>query len=196
MSNIVGVAGRKRSGKDTFAERLVSEHGFTRVAFADTMREVALALDPLVGFSTATRLSELVGSIGWERAKLHPEVRRTLQRLGTDAGRNILGEGIWVDAAMRKVGAIDGPVVITDVRFPNEVDAVLKAGGNLVKIERPGSAPSDPHPSETALDDYPFPIVIQNSGTVEDLKAYASKYLDYLTIRNERSAKGYQEVAR
>ena len=45
---ILGLVGRKQSGKDTFAQRLVEEHGYTRLAFADPLKAVALAANPIV----------------------------------------------------------------------------------------------------------------------------------------------------
>lgn len=180
---LLGLSGKKRSGKDTFADRLVTEHGYTRVAFADVMKEAALALDPIMwtdnlpdqfGEPGYVRLSEVVSSLGWEAAKGRNEVRRTLQRLGTEMGRKLFGESFWVDQAMLKVEAIDGPVVITDVRFPNEADAVVEAGGVALRIERPSIVSTDTHPSETALDDYDnFALVVPNLSTLAALHAQA-----------------------
>ena len=175
--NLIGVSGRKRSGKDSFAERLTAVHGFTRVAFADPMRELALALDPLI--SEVWRLSELVDAFGWEGAKENPEVRRTLQRLGTEGGRKVLGENIWVDTAMRTARAADGPVVFTDVRVPNEAEAVKTAGGVVVRIERQGLPTGDTHPSETALDDWRFDFIVHNDSTLEALHAEADRVLSH-----------------
>ncbi len=45
-SHLIGISGRKRSGKDTLASRLISEHGFTRVAFADPLKATMPALGP------------------------------------------------------------------------------------------------------------------------------------------------------
>ena len=171
---LIGVSGRKRHGKDTFAARLVERHGFTRVAFADPMREMALALDPII--SEGWRLSGLVEAFGWEEAKANPEVRRTLQRLGTEAGRGVLGDGIWVDTAMRHARRLGGRVVFTDCRFPNEADAIRDAGGQVVRVMRPGFPDDgDPHPSETALDRYPFDDLVLNDGTVDALHALADQ---------------------
>lgn len=189
---LVGLLGRKRSGKDSFAEVLVGEFGFARVAFADPLKEAALGLDPLVGptglpFAPARvmrRLSEVVDSIGWERAKEVPEVRRTLQRLGTEAIRALDG-GFWVRIAMRAVRELrEGPapvtypargvsVVVTDVRLPNEAEAIQEAGGALVRIVRPGVESGDSHASEVALDDWPTNYVVVNDGTLDDLRAEA-----------------------
>lgn len=171
---LIGITGRKQAGKDSFAARLVKAHGFTRVAFADPMREFALALDPLV--DSHYRLSEIVYSLGWDVAKESiPEVRRTLQRLGTEAGRIVLGDRVWVDAAMAKIDAADGPVVVTDVRFPNEADAIIAAGGILVRVVRPGHETADVHASETSMDGYPVHVEVTNDGSLEQLWAAADQ---------------------
>lgn len=175
---LIGVSGRKRSGKDSFAERLTGAHGFTRVAFADPMRELALALDPLI--SEGWRLSELVDAFGWEGAKENPEVRRTLQRLGTEGGRKVLGENIWVDTAMTTARAIGGPVVFTDVRFPNEAEAVKRAGGVVVRIERQDLPQGDTHPSETAMDDWLFDFIVHNDDSLEYLHSEADRILTHV----------------
>ena len=171
-SGLIGVTGRARAGKDSFAARLVEAHGFTRVAFADPIRDFALTLDPLV--DGHYRLSEIVRSLGWDVAKESiPEVRRTLQRLGTEAGRNVLGDRVWIDAALGKIDAVDGPVVVTDVRFPNEAEAITSAGGILVRVVRPGHETADAHPSETAMDGYPVHVQVVNDGSLEQLWAAA-----------------------
>jgi len=188
---LIGMIGRRRSGKDSFATTLVSELGYDRVAFADPLREAALALDPLVGpaslpgdlTSSYRRLSEVVETLGWERAKdCVPEVRAVLQRLGTDAIRS-LDDTFWVRTAMARVEASSAPVVVTDCRFPNEAEAIRLAGGYLVRVVRPGATSAsdvDLHPSETALDDYPEDFYVDNSGTLADLASDALLLIDQL----------------
>jgi hypothetical protein len=62
------------------------------------------------------------------------------------------------------------PVAITDVRFPNEAVAIKRAGGTLVKINRPDVAVLE-HPSEHALDDWDqWDLVIDNDGTLEEFR--------------------------
>lgn len=149
---IIGLCGYAGSGKDEAAKGLVA-CGWTRIAFADAVREVALAINPvLVGDpsnESAFRLADVVCDGQWLIAKAQPEVRRLLQAIGTEAGRKILGENVWVDAAMRKVA---GDTVFSDVRFPNEVAAIRERGGRIVRIERPGVGPVNGHVSETAID--------------------------------------------
>lgn len=180
---IVGVSGKKRHGKNTASEALVRELGYTEVAFGDALKKAVYVLDPILWSwrwllrslaGNPMRLRELVDAVGWEDAKEVPEVRRLLQKMGTEVGREILGEDIWVRTALAKAAAIDGPVVITDVRFLNEVEAIRDAQGVLLRVERPSVASADAHPSETALDGYDgFDAVLVNDGTVSDLQAGA-----------------------
>ncbi len=174
MNQLIGLCGYAGSGKDTAAAHMP---GWTRVSFADGVREVALAIDPLAtsGYCDVedekyeTHLSRLVEMNGWDTAKKHHEVRRLLQRIGTEAGRNIIGENVWVDIATRKLEAIGGPVVITDCRFPNEVEAIRRRGGIIIRITRPGVGPVNGHASETAIDHIEPDAEVLNDGTPEEL---------------------------
>ena len=196
-SVVVGLSGRKQSGKDTFAARLVAEHGFTRFAFADPLRQATLGLDPLIVVERDEyhlfpdrwvlpvdrdffrRLSFIVAELGWEEAKKIREVRRTLQRMGTEAIRQ-LDEDFWVRTTMRAVAEHEGPVVITDARFPNEHAAVMTENGYMVRIERPGYSDlpfsGDLHPSETALDHHHFDLTVYNNADLEHLHAQADGF--------------------
>src|SRR4051794_16838163 len=84
--NLVGLTGYARSGKDTAAQVLINK-GFNRVAFADPMKNMLYALNPIVVECSELRLREIVDRDGWEGAKRLSEVRELLQRVGTDAGR-------------------------------------------------------------------------------------------------------------
>lgn len=183
MKTLIGISGKKRAGKDTVAETLVGEFGFVRYAFADVMKAAMLTLDPIVyarlqtspfasfegAIAHPVRLSTLVEAYGWEGAKEEPEVRRLLQVFGTEVGRAMFGEDFWVDQTMHRILREDRPVVVTDVRFPNEYEAIGKAGGLLVRVNRPGMTHDDEHPSETALDTHEFPLTIRNDSTLDEL---------------------------
>lgn len=168
---LIGLLGKKRSGKDTAAGFLVQDHGFVRYAFADPLKATMLDLDPIVpdGWLTS-RLSDLVRERGWEGAKEIPEVRRLLQAHGV-AIRTHVDPDVWLNATMRKVLAEGRPVVLTDVRFPNEADAIEAAGGLLVRVVRAAAPTDDAHVSETALDDRECGALLVNDGTVEELRA-------------------------
>ncbi|MDX3525108.1 hypothetical protein P1P75_01250 [Streptomyces sp. ID05-39B] len=173
---IIGLSGYSRSGKNEAAEALV-RFGWKQAAFADKLREFLLAVDPVIPGPYGTgnlRLSILVRDVGWEYAKDHyPEVRALLQRAGTEAGRKLLGPNVWVDALFRELE--DAPaLVVTDVRFPNEAQAVTDRGGVVIRIERPGVGPAKDrigrvHESETALDDWPFDHLLRNDGSTRAL---------------------------
>lgn len=104
----------------------------------------------------------------FEAVVFEPTIRELLQMVGTDLFREKIHPNIWVDALMRRYSQ-ENDWVIADVRFPNEAAAIKKKGGILVRVERPSIPSSDLHPSETALDDYKFDYIIQNTGTEAEL---------------------------
>ena len=192
---IIGLSGYAQSGKDSIGAILVKNYGFTRCAFADALKEMAYQLNPIVvtsideniplGVDTNlyvknTRLQDVVDNNGWEDAKKLPEIRRLLQVLGTEAGRKILGENIWVDTVLNKVK--DKNVVITDCRFPNEAKALKNSGGFVVRVERPGMAAINNHLSETSLDGWPFDLIVLNGGTLESLNSLVKNL--YIDLKN------------
>ena len=192
---LIGLIGKKRTGKDTFADKLVRDHGYTRVALADPLRDAALALDPIVGTFPLNsegivrvrewRLSQVIDELGWEKAKdFVPEVRRTLQRLGTESIRS-LDDQFWIRTAFARIDALraDGkPVVVTDVRYPNEADAIRDATGYLVRITRNLPDDGDNHASEKALDDYREHLRVPNNGSIGDFEYLASSIARDLTF--------------
>jgi hypothetical protein len=113
-------------------------------------------------------------------------VRELLQKLGTEAMRDGLHTNVWVNAlfADYKMSYTQHPDIeyvnhkaypnwiITDMRFPNELEAVVEKGGITIRVSRTGihtPKVEDLHPSETSLDDVEFNYHIDNSGTIEDL---------------------------
>lgn len=174
---LIGLSGYAQSGKDSVGKILVEHHGFTRAAFADRMREMAIAINPIVDWSNEglggrpVRLDEIITAVGWERAKQNQEVRVLLQRIGTDAGRELLGSDVWVKATFNQMTPRKSSAwVITDVRFPNEAAAIFRRDGLVMRITRPGAVPANGHVSERALDNYPFDYTLDNEGTLDDLE--------------------------
>lgn len=114
-------------------------------------------------------------SEGWEMT-----YREFLQKLGTEAMRNGLHTNVWVNALfadyispkMSKTNISNW--IITDMRFPNEMESIVKREGITIRVHRDlynGNAHISPipHESETALDDTKFDYEIINDGTLEDL---------------------------
>lgn len=182
---IIGILGKAGSGKSTLAAHLVNRHGATAVSYADPLRAMASAINPIVsaepsGFSdepgvvVVRRYNDVVASHGYAAAKaLFPEVRSFLQVLGTEGGRDVLGQNVWVDAAMKTISAMTGTVVVADVRFLNEAEAIIENNGFLVRVIRPGLTSLDAHRSETQLDDYPTTYTVHNSTTIFALSSAA-----------------------
>lgn len=118
--------------------------------------------------------------------KLTP--RLLLQILGTEAGRGLIHPNIWVNSLMSEykdehdLSTLGHEAkypnwVVTDMRFPNEMEAVKKGGGITIRVNR-NSVYKDsdtqfshdiPHPSETSLDNATFDYVIDNNGSIEEL---------------------------
>ena len=166
---IIGLTGYAQSGKDTVANILVKNYGYTRIAFADKIREFLYETNPMydsvVGEPLFVRAK--VDRDGWEEAKKSPQIRRLLQNSGV-AARKLFGEDFWVNQAVNGMD-IDGSYVIADVRFENEADKIKAAGGQIWRIKRLGVDPINGHVSETQMDGYPVDQIFINNGTVEDL---------------------------
>jgi len=188
---LIGLSGYARSGKDEAAKVLVEEFGFTRVAFADKLREFLYALDPDVlceydgqgkphlGVSTVRKIIDNVGWDGYKETQWKDPIRKLLQRLGTEAGRQTLWDSIWIDAAL--TGFDDNAkIVVTDCRFPNEAQAIKDRGGIVVRVSRKGVGPANAHASETSLDDWDFDYALHNDYSLEVYRDHVRGFVDHL----------------
>ncbi|MFJ9318813.1 nucleoside/nucleotide kinase family protein [Streptomyces globisporus] len=183
--------GKARSGKDTAGQRLCQNWNFTRLAFADPLKRMALQINPYVptGYGVTVRLEALIADVGWERAKEdYPEVRHILQNTGQTVREH--DEDFWVRVLMAKVRAAEKwnmPVVVTDVRYRNEALTLREHGFRLVRVKRPATTKhvinglkplrarflTDRHVSETELDDFTADETLINGGSVFDLHTLA-----------------------
>ena len=169
---LIGLTGYAQSGKDTLAQELVDNYGFTRVAFADKIRELAYDTNPIV--KPGLKLQDAVEEMGWEKAKTRiPEVRSILQNLGV-GGRKIFGEYFWIEQALRNIPSKyphGARIVVTDVRFINEADWIKKyENSHIWRVKRPNVGAVNSHVSESEMDGYKADQIFNNTGTVEDLK--------------------------
>lgn len=165
---LIGVHGKAKSGKDTFADLLVERCGFVKHAFADRLKDVtALAFD----IPREDLDDQLKKEIVVERHGKSP--REILQVLGTECFRDRFNKNFWVnvvDHAYEQNKGTDTPhMVVSDVRFDNEVVwARGKEDYLLIKIKRPQGTKVRAHSSEIDLPDALFDIVIENDGTLEE----------------------------
>lgn len=175
LVTVVGLAGYARSGKDSAAKALISA-GYQRLALADLVRRALEAINPWIP-EVGMSLSDALNKYTWDFLKsAYPGVRQLLQRCGTEAGRNLLGEDVWVNALLSRMED-GGRYVVTDIRFRNEVAAVLRLGGQVVRITRPGRGPVNDHASEHDLDDVYLPVV-HNDGSLQHLQENLLMALD------------------
>jgi hypothetical protein len=168
---IIGLTGYAQSGKDTVANILVERYGFTRVAFADKIREYLYETNPMYDSIMGEPLfvKAKVDRDGWEEAKKSPHIRRLLQTSGV-AARKVFGENFWVQQALRQVH-FEGNYVITDVRFTNEADAIKKYDdAQIWRIKRLGVEAVNSHISEHEMDGYKVDQIFVNNTTVDDLE--------------------------
>jgi hypothetical protein len=177
VRRLIAVTGYKNSGKNAICSVLEHECDYVVTGFADKLKAMLLAMNPIIHCDpisgpTPTRLKTVIDAFGWDIAKEdYPEVRRLLQTLGTEAGRNHLGEQVWVDAWRRDAGTLLGQgrdVCVSDMRFLNEAQAVRSLGGQIWRVLRPGTARGE-HLSESELDQIVPDRVIQNGSSLEDL---------------------------
>ena len=172
---IIGLAGKKRSGKDTVADYLCREHNFTKYAFGDPVKNVC---HHLLGFS----FDQLYGN---DKEKIDERIgmspREAMQKIGTEFGReyihtlfpslNVDYGQIWIYHFQKYLNENKGKnIVISDVRFENELDSIVKNGGKVFFIDSYYCQKNDGHLSESfniSMEKYQG--IIENKGTLEEL---------------------------
>ncbi len=167
---LIALFGPPNSGKDTVAKRLVEQHGFVRIAFADKVRELAYEVVGPIDRST-------INVIGWDTLKRRDDFfRELLERVGGGA-RKVLGDGVWIDAVYHEIDTLldDGKsVVVTDLRKENEAEMVSEFNGVIWHVTRPGreKRPFDEWQPEWAA------FTIHNFGTIEELNQRVDEVLE------------------
>lgn len=140
---LIGVVGFIGSGKDTVADYLVNFHGFRRESFASTLKDAIAAIFGwdrvmLEGRTTQARAwREQVDPWWAERLKIpHLTPRWILQHWGTDVCRRAFHDDVWIASLENKIRNSRDNTVISDCRFPNEIQAIKHTGGIIVWIKR------------------------------------------------------------
>ena len=172
---IIGLGFQARSGKDTVAAFLCEQYSFHQIAFADALKEGAKAIFGLTDDQVYGELKETKDPF-WEDTP-----RNILQQMGTECMRKGYRDDIWVKCVERIVRrATDSNWVISDVRFPNEADAIKEWGGSVVRIDRPmnddfAKVATKLHASEVSMLEYDkWDHVLTNDRGLVELKAEAA----------------------
>jgi hypothetical protein len=139
----IGLMGLKGSGKDTVGQYFSDQYGYTPISFADSLKDCLASIFGwdrmmLEGRNPKSRAWREQVDIWWaERLNIPGFTPRfAMTHFGTDIMRNHFDDGIWILNTHRKIEQTLGPVMLTDVRFPNEYRLVQQLGGVTIRIER------------------------------------------------------------
>jgi hypothetical protein len=207
---IIGICGFIGSGKDTVADYLVNFHEFRRESFANTLKDAVAAVfgwdrTLLEGRTKEAREWREQVDPWWAERLAMPTLtpRWVLQYWGTEVCRKAFHDDIWIASLENKLRNSKDNVVISDCRFPNEIQSIRDAGGKIVWVQR-GELPDwydtaieanlghnyavqelkmrKIHASETAWVGTDFDTVIDNNRSIDDLYQQAK-----LIVSNEIS---------
>jgi hypothetical protein len=193
---IIGLVGFIGSGKDTAADYLVNFHGFRRESFASSLKDAVASVFGwdrmmLEGRTTQSREWREQRDDWWsERLDREITPRWVLQHWGTEVIREGFHNDMWIASLENKIRTSKDSIVITDCRFPNEIQAIQAQGGKIIWVQR-GPLPDwyqaavkanegqevfkenlkilGIHPSETAWAGTNFDAVVDNNETIDDL---------------------------
>ena len=195
---VIALCGLIGSGKDTVADFLVTEHGFKRASFAGTLKDAVAAVfgwdrEMLEGKSKEGREWREQVDPWWAKRLGIPDLtpRLMLQLWGTEVCRKGFHNDIWVASVENQLRNTKDNIVISDCRFPNEVEAMRNAGARVGWVKRGmlpdwyttavwanrGDADAQAklaemgiHASETSWIGTQFDFEINNNGTLADLQ--------------------------
>jgi len=183
---IIGIAGRKRNGKDTIGNYLCEHYGFKRFAYADALKEACKCIFNFTDEQVYGELKEVIDPF-WKATP-----RTVLQFVATELFRNNMAQiipnleyNIWVRVVEKKIFEEQklNPhqnIVITDVRFPNEVESIKNLGGRVIRVTRPElntSNGTDIHASEIQIEYLKVDKDIINDNTKDMLYLQLEQYL-------------------
>ena len=161
MRKLIALTGVASSGKTTVAKEL-ARFGYTRTKFSQTLKNMLLQIPGVTEEMTEGNQKELPQNIFDGKSP-----REVMQTLGTEWGRELVTNKIWLDSWERSVEGLSN-VVVEDLRFPNEANLVRKLGGEIWSIQRKGYE-SDGHKSETEMVNIKPDILIHNDGDINSL---------------------------
>jgi hypothetical protein len=168
---LYGFTGKAGSGKDTSAQWLVDNEGYSTYALArrlKAMLHVGLGLDP-ADYVTPAQKNAVIPWLGCS-------YRHCAQTLGTEWGRKLIKQDLWTTLARPDIEGlinVHGGVAITDVRFEDEAAFIREMGGVISHIVRQQesalSSAAQAHDSEKGIAVHQEDEVIVNAGSVDDL---------------------------
>lgn len=181
------------SGKTTVANALVENHGFTRLRLAGTLKAMTRAFLSGLGLPWEVVEDMVDGELKEQAIPVLGGVtpRHLMQTIGTEWGRACVHPEVWINVAMNQARMMRGDgaaVVFDDVRYRNEADAIVAAGGVIVRIVRPEAVVTRTHSSEGELDDYPVTYELLNDGGFAGVPERTARMLSALNIPTSTGA--------
>jgi len=172
---IIGLGHRRRVGKDTLGNLIVQDclsYGIsaTRVAFGDKVKSIAFELYSWAGLQAG----EYYDSHPEDREVALPAIGMSPREIWIEVGcklREVYPE-TWLEAAFAKAKDFE-VLIVTDVRFPNEVDAIRDRGGEVIKVERPGIKPSHDQADSALASFDEWDAIVFNEVGIEGLEEIA-----------------------
>lgn len=169
LPRLVALSGAAGAGKTTVADYLVLHYGYTRIKFAgplkDMLRSIGLTHNEIEGTAKQEPSEMLCGRTP----------RYVMQTLGTEWGRDLIGENLWVNLWQRRVTAFaaenpNAKFVVDDMRFANELEAIQQLGGTRITVHRPTvSGVAGDHVSESSLPPDANALLVLNDGDLAQL---------------------------
>lgn len=188
---LIGLYGPSRAGKDSVAQILVDDFGYEQRAQAAAIRKILLQVDPILEKDDGNLigLKELFLECGedWDKVKaVSKESVDLMIKLG-QACRDVIGLDVWLNTALPPANST-AKIVISDVRQPNEYDAIKDHGGKIWKIIRPGV---EMRGMDGLLDDRHFDAVLHNRGSLVDLRGMVQATISSMYEFDRLKGKGY-----
>lgn len=195
---IIGVCGLMGSGKSTIGDYL-QEFDFQPLSFGGAVKDAVAVI-----FSWDRKMLEgdTIKSRKWREVPdkfwgISP--RQALQLMGTEAGRKVFGDKIWINSVRAQMKNPKMDYIITDCRFPNEAKAIQEWGGSIIMVER-GEHPEwyadavrgdmnmypDVHASEYSVAQCSYNFLIKNNKTKEHLEQCVENVISKLEKRLDK----------
>jgi hypothetical protein len=176
---LIGLAGKKQAGKSSVTEYLAEEYGFREISWAEPLKDI-------IGMELLGLTEKQVYGTEIDKETVDPfwgkSPRELLQVIGTDCFREKVHPEFWVKLGERRIRELlaDGQsVVVSDCRFPNELDSISRLRGHSIRVIRIGQESKDQHTSEIALDGYSCDFTV--SAQTGDLPGLYDKVATILT---------------
>jgi len=207
---IIGVVGFLGSGKGTVGDVLIQNYGYYRLSFADAVKDSVSVIfgwprHLLEGDTEESRVFREQPDPFWsERFEYDVTPRYMMQLMGTEAGRDVFHKNIWIYTLENRMRNFEN-VVVPDVRFPNEINFIRSKKGKIIRVKRgpepdwydlAHAANSDTflhapeayddmtktgiHYSEWAWVGQEFDYVINNDGSIDELKQKLNNIMEKL----------------